>query len=127
MIIAEIILAFSFTKQKTKNHALLALLVFSLDLGFGLPARIFVLFFSAIDELILSPSLAIAAGVEYAATFRSDSTLLFLRRLRLDSAGISVMLSIWACDVAAALSEEPTTDVDGVFRAVRSSFGWKLA
>lgn len=94
MIIADkIILTFFFF---TKNHALLALLAFSLVLGFGLPARTFVLFFSATDELVMSPSLAIAAGVESAATFRSKYALLFLRRLLLDSPGVSMVCSNWA-------------------------------
>jgi hypothetical protein len=101
-----------FYYQKKENYALLALLVFSFGFGLGLPARTFVLFFPATDELVLSSSLAIAAGVESAATFRSESALLCLRRLRLDSAGVSMMLS--SC---AAASEELGTSVDGVLRA----------
>jgi hypothetical protein len=104
---------FFFFLQKEKIHALLALLIFSLVFGFGLPARTLVLFFSATDEFVLSSSLAIAAGVESAATFRSESALLFLRRLRLDSAGVSMMLSN-----CAAASEEPGTDVDGALGAI---------
>jgi hypothetical protein len=99
---------------KNKNYALLALLVFSLifGFGFGLPAWIFVFFFSATDELALSSS-AMAAGVESPATSRSESPLLFLRRLRLGSVGVSMMLSN-----CAAASEEPGTGADGVLRAI---------
>jgi hypothetical protein len=96
-------------QKQNKNHALLALLVFSFGFGPGLPARTFVLFFSATDELVSSSSLAISAGVESAATFRPESALLCLRRLRLDSAGVSMM--------RAAAEEELGTSVDGVLRA----------
>jgi hypothetical protein len=98
-----------FTNKKlNKNYALLALLVFSL----GLPASTFVFFFSTTGELVLSASLAIAAGMESTATFRSESALLFLRRLRLDSASVSMMLSN-----CAAASEDLGTGV-GVLRAI---------
>jgi hypothetical protein len=96
-----------------KNYALLGLLVFSSVFGFGLPAWTFILFFSETEELVLSSPLAIAAGVESAAVFRSESDLLFLRRLRLDSAGVSMMLSN-----CAAASEEPGTGIDGVLREI---------
>jgi hypothetical protein len=104
---------FFFLPKSKYIYALLALLVFSLVFSFGLPARTFVLFLSATNELVLSSSLAMAAGVDSAATSRSESALLFLRRLRLDSAGISMMLS--NCGAA---SEEPGTGVDGVLRAI---------
>ena len=76
---------------------------------FRLPAGSFRLFrslFSTTDGFVLSSSLAIAAGVQSTASFRSESGLLFLRRLRLDSAGVSMMLS--NCALA---SEELGTSV----------------
>ena len=82
---------------------------------FRLPAGSFRLFrslFSTADGLVLSSSLAIAAGVQSTASLRSESALLFLRRLRLDSAGVSMMLSN-----SALASEELGTSV-GVLRVI---------
>jgi hypothetical protein len=69
--------------ENINKYALLALLAFSLAFNF-VPSLL------VADGLVLSPSLAIAAGIESAATFCSESALLFRRRLRLDSAGVSM-------------------------------------
>ena len=82
---------------------------------FRLPAGSFRLFrslFSTTDGLVLSSSLAIAAGAQSTASFRSESALLFLRRLRLDPSGVSMMPSN-----CAAASEELGTGA-GVLRAI---------
>ena len=82
----------------------MALLVFSFSLAAKTFFLVFVLALLVTDELALSASLAMAAGTESTTTPRSEFALLFRRRLWLDSAGVSMLLSYGAGDALASAS-----------------------